>query len=196
MNSQFAGRTYTIEGSESASGPWVKLGVMKGEEPGVITGQDLAAADRCRYFRVKASFPYASDVVIPGLGVYVGPGEDERDVVISPRPGERIPAFAVDANKTDYPIYVDVTPVEGRVVPLFSVTTTETEPGQLDRFVLRENLAAEGWRLTYEIDGAWANFYTTKAPAPEKAKPGLTIRIARAGSSESALTHNPTIHRS
>lgn len=181
MNSQFAGRVYTIEGAESAAGPWSKLGVMKGEEPGVITEQDLDMADRCRYFRVKASlYPYANDVIIPGLGVYVGPGENEREVLIRPKPGERYPAFAVDANKTTYPICVDLTPVEGKATPLFSVTTTETEPGQLDRFTLRARDAAEGWHLCYETRDGWANFYTTKAPTSVKVKPGTPVVVSAA----------------
>ncbi len=163
MDSQFAGRTYKIEGAEALSGPWMTLGVMKGEEPGVITGQDLDFADKCRYFRVKASFAYG-EAVIPGLGVYVGPGENEREVVIAPKKGEKYPAFAVDANKTEYPIYVEIDPTEEKSIPLFSVTTTETEPGQLDRFEIIESLARKGWRIYYEKVGIWANFYATTAP--------------------------------
>ena len=161
MDSQVAGRTYTIEGAETMSGPWLALGVMKGEAPGVITGQELDVADKCRYFRVKASFPYG-EAVIPGLGVYVGPGENERDVVLTPTRGQAYPAFAVDANKTDYPIYVDMEMVEGKTAPLFSVTANEVEPGQLDRFVASERLQREGWHLVYEKVGVWANFYAVK----------------------------------
>lgn len=181
MNSQFPGRTYTIEGKRNYDdSTWSTLGVMKGEEPGVVNSDNVALATECHYFRVSARLEDGVTVAIPGLGVYTGPEGHEVDVVIKPKEGEVYPSFAVDANNLTYPIYVDMTLKEGETTPLFTMTVDEVEEGQLDRIVPTKDLSAQGWYLIYKKDGIWANFYATKTAPTVKAWSEVTDTTAYA----------------
>lgn len=163
MSHQFPGRDYTIEGAQSVNGPWYVLGKANGKLPGVLTDENVTAADQCRIFRVKVKFSDlldsydTSDFTIPGFGVWNG-------VTLNPKEDEKYAAFVVDANNLTYKIPVSFSKTQNLASPVFSVPTEQVMPGTLDRFEPAESLKSEGYRFVRKEDGLWTGFYATTAP--------------------------------
>lgn len=173
MSHQFPGRDYTIEGAQSVNGPWTVLGVANGKLPGVLTDENVTAADQCRVFRVKVKFSDLMDsyetaeFTIPGYGVWNG-------VTLNPKEGEKYAAFIVDANNLTYKIPVSFLKTQNLASPVFSVPTEQVMSGTLDRFEPSVSLKDEGYRFVRKERGIWTEFYAVKGVKSWEEVSGVT----------------------
>ncbi|MCQ2367902.1 MAG: C10 family peptidase [Kiritimatiellae bacterium] len=161
MSHQFPGRDYTIEGAQSVNGPWFVLGKANGKLPGVLTDENVTAADQCRIFRVKVKFSdlldsyETAEFTIHGYGVWNG-------VSLNPKEDEKYAAFIVDANNLTYSIPVTFSKTQNLASPVFSVPTEQVMPGTLDRFEPAESFKSEGYRFVRKEKGIWTEYYAVK----------------------------------
>lgn len=187
MSHQFPGRDYTIEGAQTVNGPWYVLGRANGKLPGVLTDENVTAADQCRVFRVKVKFSdlldsyETAEFTIPGYGVWNG-------VTLNPKAEEKYAAFVVDANNLTYPIPVKFSKTQNLEKPVFSVPTEQVMPGTLERFEPTVELKTEGYRFRRQENGIWTEFYATTEPLVEKILPGTPVIISAVNADE-AVKH-------
>ena len=172
MQSQFPGRTYTIEGSADGGATWKTLGIAPGATPGdaYIESKDVATAETCRRFRVKVKLDATGEeMTITGYGVWT-------DQTLAVEPNTKWQSFVVDANNESYLIPVAFSDSVKSGTPILSVPAAQTLKSTQSRIVPTETLKSAGWSFVCETNGVFMTYSAVKTAEGDK-KPGTVFYL-------------------
>ena len=171
MQSQFPGRTYTIEGSADGGETWHRLGIAPGATPGdaYITEKDVATAETCRLFRVKAKLDATGEeMTISGYGIWT-------DQTVTVAPGTVWQAMVADANDESYLIEIDFDAATASGTAILSIPAAQTLKSTPGRVVPAAALRADGWSFTRATDGVFLVYTAVKDAGRVRIESGTLI---------------------